>query len=65
MNAIIGIILVCTAFVLYFLPAFIAKSREHANVVALTVANLFFGWTFLGWVICLVWSLMKEKKVHE
>ena len=47
--------------ILYFLPAFISGIRNHRNSRALCVANLFTGWTFIGWVICLVWSLTNQK----
>ncbi|MFL6429822.1 MAG: superinfection immunity protein [Acidobacteriaceae bacterium] len=41
---------------LYFLPALVAKSRHHPNTSAIFMVNLFFGWTFLGWVICFIWA---------
>lgn len=41
----------------YFLPAFIAFRREHHNRMAILVLNLLLGWTFLGWVGALIWSL--------
>ncbi len=41
----------------YFLPSMIAGSREHHQGKAILVLNLFLGWTFLGWVVALVWSL--------
>ena len=46
---------------LYFLPSFIDYSRKHLNLGAVFVANLFLGWTFLGWVICLVWAVMRTE----
>ena len=46
---------------LYFLPSFMAYSRKHLNLGAVFVFNLFLGWTFLGWVICLVWALMRTE----
>ena len=46
---------------LYFLPYFIAYSRKHLNREAVLVANLLLGWTGLGWVICLVWALMRTE----
>lgn len=49
---------------LYFLPSFIAYSRKHLNLGAIFVANLLLGWTFLGWVICLVWALMRTETEH-
>ena len=44
------------AFVIYFLPAIVAASRGHHNSNAIFLLNLFLGWTFLGWVLALVWS---------
>ena len=36
---------------LLFLPTLVAKSRHHPNTAAIFLVNLFFGWTFIGWVI--------------
>ena len=55
-------IVVIVGLVFYFLPAFIASSRGHHNSGALFVANLLTGWTFIGWVVCLVWSLTNQKE---
>lgn len=52
-GAIIGVTMFCF---LYFLPAVNAKFRSHHNTKAIFAFNLFLGWTFLGWVIALVWS---------
>jgi Superinfection immunity protein len=41
---------------LLFLPTLIAKSRRHPNVFPIFLINVFFGWTFVGWVIALVWA---------
>jgi hypothetical protein len=49
--------IVIFALVLYFLPAIVASCREHHNKSAILALNLFLGWTFVGWVIALVWSL--------
>ena len=40
---------------LYFLPAFLARKRS--DFTAIFVLNLFAGWTFIGWIIALVWAL--------
>ena len=42
--------------VLLFLPTLIARSRNHPNVRAIFLVNLFFGWTFIGWVVSLLWA---------
>lgn len=45
---------------LYFIPSLIAGIRRKKNTTAITVLNAFFGWTFVGWVVCFVWALMKD-----
>jgi len=42
--------------VFYFLPWVIALLRSHRNSTAIFVLNLLLGWTFIGWVVALVWS---------
>lgn len=51
----------CIILSLYFLPAFIAWYRKHPNVTAITALNLVAGWTFVGWVVALVWALAALK----
>lgn len=43
----------------YFLPSLIAYWRHQPNLSAIIILNFFLGWTFVGWVITLVWSFMK------
>ena len=43
----------------YFAPALIAYMRHHKNREAIGILNLIFGWTGIGWVLCLVWSILK------
>lgn len=45
---------------LYFLPSILAASRGHPNVGAIVVINTFLGWTFIGWVVSLAWSLTNK-----
>ena len=60
-GAIIGIIILLVLMVIgslfYFLPAIIAIFRSHQNWGAIAIVNLFFGWTLVGWVIALAWSV--------
>ena len=44
------------ALALLFLPTLVAKSRNHPNTLPIFLVNLFFGWTFIGWAISLVWA---------
>ena len=41
---------------LLFLPTLVANSRRHPNTLAIFMVNLFFGWTFIGWVVSLIWA---------
>ena len=50
---------------LYFLPAFIAYRRRHANRAPILLTTLFFGWTTIGWVIALIWSFSANKEKPE
>jgi heme/copper-type cytochrome/quinol oxidase subunit 2 len=51
-------VLVCimVGCVMYMLPTLVAAKRQHHNATAITVLNIFAGWTVLGWLIALVWS---------
>jgi hypothetical protein len=42
---------------IYFTPTFVAGGRGHPNTSAIVLLNLFLGWTFVGWVVALVWSV--------
>lgn len=60
--AIIAIAIFC-----YFFPTFIASHRKHFNKNSIFLTNLFFGWTFIGWVACLIWAVSDntEKSVRS
>jgi hypothetical protein len=47
---------------LYFFPTIVAVIREKYNLAAIFVLNLFLGWSLIGWVIALVWAVMKNEK---
>ena len=51
------ILLGCLAFVIHFLPSFVAGSRHVENFWWIVLINFFFGWTLIGWAIALVWAL--------
>ena len=47
---------------LYFLPTCIAVARGHNNTTAITVLNLLAGWTFVGWIVAVVWAFTADTK---
>ncbi|MBK6589886.1 MAG: superinfection immunity protein [Acidobacteria bacterium] len=46
----------------YFLPSIVAVASSHPQTAAIVLLNLFLGWTFVGWVIALVWAVMNYDK---
>lgn len=48
---------------IYFIPTVIAMVRKHDNRLAIIVLNVVAGWTFVGYVAALVWSLLRTSAV--
>ena len=48
---------------LYFVPSVVAFARHHHNQWAIFALNLFLGWSVLGWIGALVWSLTRPSQV--
>lgn len=51
------IFLLVIVAVIHFIPSIVAYKRRHRNILPIIIINIFFGWTLIGWVIALVWSL--------
>lgn len=51
-------ILLCLT--VYCIPAGIAVAREHKNMAAIIVVNILLGWTLIGWVAALAWSVTNQ-----
>ena len=49
----------------YMLPAFVAGLRNHRNTAPITVITVFLGWTLIGWVAALAWSLSDQAEAGE
>jgi len=45
---------------IYFLPAIVACFNKKKNACGIFVLNLFLGWTGIGWIIALVWSVCND-----
>lgn len=45
---------------IYFIPALVAITRKHAQVLQITILNAFLGWFFPVWVGSLIWSTTKN-----
>jgi hypothetical protein len=53
LGALVGL---AFSLALLFLPTLVAKTRRHPNTLPIFLVNLFFGWTFIGWVVSLIWA---------
>lgn len=47
---------------MYMAPTIIAFWRKHVNTMAICTMNLLLGWTVLGWIFALVWSMTADTK---
>jgi len=54
-SFILGVILFISF--LYFIPAVVAYVRRHKDVGSIFVLCFFLGWTFIGWVVALIWAM--------
>ena len=63
-----GLLIICIALValvggaFYFVPTIIACVRKHRNRVAIILLNVLAGWTFVGWLVALIWSVVNTKE---
>lgn len=64
-GVILGIILaVVIGLAVYFLPTIVGFKKGQPNKVAILLLNLFLGWSFIGWIVALVWAVKKEQTVQ-
>lgn len=48
---------------LYFIPSIIGRDKKRSD--GIQILNLFLGWTFIGWVIALIWAVSDEKDMRR
>lgn len=53
------VLLISIGIIFNFIPSLLSTNKSFFKQVF--ALNTFLGWTFVGWVICLVWSLKIEK----
>ncbi len=57
LPGVLGWTILVVCLVPYFLPTIIAMMRNSPNAGGIFAVNFLLGWTFIGWVACLIWSL--------
>jgi hypothetical protein len=62
LAVVVVVIAIFSGLAVYFLPTLIAMMRRKRNAPAIFVLNLFLGWSFIGWVVALVWSLAVDSR---
>jgi TM2 domain-containing membrane protein YozV len=41
----------------YLIPAIVAQERKAKHAWGILLLDLLLGWTFIGWVVALVWAV--------
>jgi small-conductance mechanosensitive channel len=58
-------ILVLLCLPIYFVPLFVALTRDHRQKLTIGIINLLAGWTFLGWVVALAWACTTDTEPRQ
>lgn len=57
LSPVIPVALMMVSFFVYFLPSLIASKRNHPNATGIFLLDLILGWTVIGWIVALIWSV--------
>lgn len=52
-----AVLMLLAVIVLYLLPLLVAWRRRHRSLAAIGFVNIVLGWTLLGWLWAMIWSL--------
>jgi Superinfection immunity protein len=58
-----GTVILLVLMFVYLVPTLIAAARHTKNRIAIFNLNLLLGWTLIGWVVALFWSLSREAAI--
>jgi hypothetical protein len=64
MDVVMFVLFALGGILLYLLPTIVAANRRHPSTGPIATINILTGWTFLGWVIALIWSLADTSDVQ-
>lgn len=62
MEVLSALIVLVIMVATYFLPTIVAATRKHKNTLGIFFLNLFLGWTLIGWVGALIWSVLAQSE---
>ena len=60
MNNIFLLFLWFIAVLLYLIPSFVGWNKKNIN--SIFTLNILLGWTFIGWVVALVWAVSNDNE---
>ncbi|MDR1476637.1 MAG: superinfection immunity protein [Rickettsiales bacterium] len=49
----------------YMLPSYVAIRRRHRRQDSIMAVDVLLGWTFVGWIVALAWSLTGDVKAKR
>lgn len=55
-DAIIWVLAAVGGALLYMLPSVVAGIRQRRAFMMILLLNALLGWTFVGYVVCMVWA---------
>ena len=57
MKILLLLLMAIAGSLIYFTPSIVAICRPQAkNKNRIFLCNLLLGWTFIGWLVCLIWA---------
>ena len=59
------IFIVVIAIGIYIIPTIVACKKGHPQKLAIALLNIFLGWTFIGWIGCLIWSVIMPNGIEK
>jgi hypothetical protein len=59
------VILLLLCVIIYMLPTLVAYARDIPSRKTVTVVNIIFGWTLIGWFIAFLWAMLAETSIDE
>jgi hypothetical protein len=57
-NILVSFVVLVIGALFYFMPWIIGRKKRNSGT--LFFCNLFFGCTGVGWVVCLIWALLRD-----
>jgi Superinfection immunity protein len=57
------LLIIVVSLGVYFWPTAMAIDSKKKDKLSIFLLNLFLGWTFIGWVVALVWAAKKDRNI--